>query len=190
MKPGLYSLLFFLSLGLPAAAMAATVGPSELETRFLQARAEFLKAEQGDAQALEQSIRHFQALIDHPNPPNYANTPPFFPALFSAYLGAAQSLQGRDAWLPWNKMRLTERGLSTLDRALARMGEVPTEARFAGNNVRQEIRLVAARTFVAVPAAIFHRADQGCQITRQLRKELAPGSELADALAPLAGACP
>jgi hypothetical protein len=90
--------------------------------------------------------------------------------LVLAYLGAAQTLQGREAWLPWNKMRATERGLASIDKALRQLAPRHEETRLRGNPVAAETRLVAATTFLSVPDAIFHRADQGHGL---LRKALA-----------------
>lgn len=42
------------------------------------------------------------------------------------YLGSTQALQGRDAFLPWNKMKLTEKGLATIDKALNLLGNLNT----------------------------------------------------------------
>lgn len=32
------------------------------------------------------------------------------------YLGSAETLQGREAFMPWNKMKFTERGLATIKK--------------------------------------------------------------------------
>ena len=32
------------------------------------------------------------------------------------YLGSTETLMGRDAFLPWNKMKYVEKGLSTIDK--------------------------------------------------------------------------
>ncbi len=42
------------------------------------------------------------------------------------YLGSTQALQGRDAFLPWNKMKFTEKGLATIDKALNLLGNLNT----------------------------------------------------------------
>ena len=81
--------------------------------------------------------------------------------LVLAYLGSAQTLQGRDAWLPWNKMRVTESGLAKIDKALRMLDARHETARLRGNPVAAQTRLIAAATFLAVPDFIFHRADQG-----------------------------
>lgn len=86
--------------------------------------------------------------------------------LVLAYLGSAQTLQGREAWMPWNKMKAVERGLSSIDKALRQLAPRHEEARLRGNPVAAETRLVAAATFLSIPDGIFHRADQGRGLLR------------------------
>lgn len=84
--------------------------------------------------------------------------------LYLAYLGAAQTLQGRDGWLPWQKLRATERGLDNIEKALRRL-----EAHHAQDNgatLALETRLVAASAYLAVPAR-FKRFDSGKQVLRE-----------------------
>lgn len=90
--------------------------------------------------------------------------------LYRAYLGAAQAIQGREAWLPWNKLRATERGLDTLDKALRQLSPAHDKVLVRGTPVSLEARLVAASTFVAIPDFIFHRADRGRQLLQDIAK--------------------
>ena len=39
-------------------------------------------------------------------------------ALSLVYLGSTQTLMGRDAFMPWNKMKYTEQGLATISKGL------------------------------------------------------------------------
>ncbi|MCV5656233.1 hypothetical protein OFN54_33340, partial [Escherichia coli] len=41
------------------------------------------------------------------------------------YLGSSETLQGRDAFMPWNKMKFTERGLATIQKGLDLMANQP-----------------------------------------------------------------
>jgi len=38
--------------------------------------------------------------------------------LFLAYQGSSYTLVGRDAWMPWNKIGYTEKGLDMIGKAL------------------------------------------------------------------------
>lgn len=84
-------------------------------------------------------------------------------ALTLAYLGSAQALMGRDAWMPWNKMKYTERGLATLDKGLSLLSEsqnVAEQPRRQGLPVNQLATAVAAATFTALPD-LFNRFERG-----------------------------
>lgn len=123
------------------------------------ADAAFARALAGDSTATGQAVAAYAPLAatDAPEAP-----------LYQAYLGAAQAMQGRDAWMPWNKIKATERGLDTLDKALRRIEPRHDTVAVHGVPVSLEARLVAATSFVAVPDAIFHRADQGRQLLQAI----------------------
>lgn len=148
-----FSLFLMLLAGLAQLAPAAPMADAD----FAAAQAIFLQAVAGDGGAVEEAVRRFGKLAatDTPQAP-----------LCAAYLGAAQAMQGRDAWMPWNKMRATERGLATLDKALRRLDAAHDKEIFRGTPLFVEIRLVAASTFLALPA-LFNRFDAGKQILRE-----------------------
>lgn len=128
---------------------------------FVAAETAFQKARAGNGAATEQAVSAFEGLAaaDAPEAP-----------LYRAYLGAAQAMQGREAWLPWNKVRATERGLDTLDKALRQVGPAHDKVLVRGTPVSLEARFVAASTFVAIPDLIFHRADRGRQMLQDIVK--------------------
>jgi hypothetical protein len=132
---------------------------ADIDANLTRAEAVFIQA-LAEKTGADRAVDAFAALVPDP-----AAAP-----LVLAYLGAAQTLQGREAWLPWNKMRATERGLASIDKALRQLAPRHEEARLRGNPVAAETRLVAASTFLSVPDAIFHRTDQGHGL---LRKALA-----------------
>lgn len=138
------------------ALSAAAPARADLAADFASAEAVFAKAAAKDSSVTDDAVRRFEQLsaADSPMSP-----------LFMAYLGAAQSMQGRDAWMPWNKMRATERGLDTLEKALRRLEPRHDRELARGAPVSIEVRLVAATTFIAVPA-MFNRYDQGKQALR------------------------
>ena len=146
--------LLALPLASPAAAQPAT------DPAFDTAFASFTKARQGDTTQLDATIAAFQA-------------PPVNPAMkpvYSAYLGSAYTLQGKAAWMPWNKMKFTDRGLDSIDQALA--GLRPEHDRLLVQGVPASLatRLVAAATFVAVPDALFHRRVAGKNLLAEMRR--------------------
>ena len=119
----------------------------------------FLKAAAGDSDATAGALKSFEALAAL----DVAEAP-----LYLAYLGALQTMQGRDAWMPWTKMKASEHGLDTLDKALRRLTPAHDQVAVRGVPVTLEAKFVAATSFVQVPDMIFHRADRG----RALLKEI------------------
>jgi hypothetical protein len=150
MRTALIASLTLLALAAAPAALADVSGD------FAAAEAVFQKAAANDTGATPDAVRRFEQLAAADSP----QTP-----LFTAYLGAAQTLQGRDAWMPWTKMRATERGLNTLEKALRRLEPRHDRELARGTPVSIEVRLVAATTYIAVPS-MFNRYDQGKQALR------------------------
>lgn len=92
------------------------------------------------------------------------------PLLF-ACLGSAMALQGKAAWMPWNKLKYTEQGLDQLDAALAMLKPEHGAVQVRGVSVALQTRLVAAATFVAVPDGLFHRRADGRKLLAALRAD-------------------
>lgn len=143
------------TLGLAGLLFLAVPAGAGQDDDFAAAGAIFHKAQAGDSGATDAAVTRFERLsAASPDQP-----------LYRAYLGAAQTLQGRDAWMPWTQLRATERGLATLDQALRQL-----EPRHEASGPRQtpvalETRLVAAATFIALPD-LFHRFDEAKAILR------------------------
>ena len=91
--------------------------------------------------------------------------------LQAAYLGSALAMQGKAAWMPWNKMKFTEQGLDQLDAALAMLKPEHGTVQVRGVPVTLQTRLVAAATFVAVPDGLFHRRADGRKLLAALRAD-------------------
>ena len=91
--------------------------------------------------------------------------------LAAACLGSALALQGKAAWMPWNKMKFTEQGLDQLDAALAMLKPEHGTVQVRGVPVTLQTRLVAAATFVAVPDGLFHRRADGRKLLAALRAD-------------------
>jgi hypothetical protein len=91
--------------------------------------------------------------------------------LLSACLGSALAMQGKAAWMPWNKMKLTEQGLDQLDAALGQLKPEHGTVLVRGVPVALQTRLVAAATFVAVPDGLFHRRADGRKLLATLRAD-------------------
>jgi len=141
------ALALFISL-LCASAGAA---PQEIApASFNQARQQFMAAANGKSSAADSAIEAFHtmaaSLPGHPLP--------------MAYEGAAYALKGRDASMPWDKMKYTEKGADMLEKALALLTPANDEALFNGTPESLEVRLVAANTLMALPD-FMNRRSQG-----------------------------
>jgi hypothetical protein len=127
---------------LAGACASAFATPREVApANFAQARQQFIGGAAGNAGARDAAIDTFHALAaaqpDHP--------------LYAAYEGAALSLKGRDALMPWDKMKFAEKGANMIEKALQMVGPEHDDALFNGSPESIEIRLVAANTLLALP---------------------------------------
>lgn len=126
-------------------------------TVWQAAQADFQRANAGELGAAADAAEKFSKLLaSEPTNP-----------LLLAYLGSAQSLQGRDAWAPWKKMKFVEAGLADIDRALALLKPEHAQAPAGGVSVASEVKLTAASTFLGLPG-FFNRADAGAKLANEL----------------------
>lgn len=143
MKPSILAILISLICS-TASAAPQEVAPAN----FTQARQQFMAAFEG--KGTDAAIDTFHALgASQPGHP-----------LFLAYEGAANALKGRDASMPWDKMKYTEKGADQLEKALALLTPAHDEALFLGSPESIELRLLAANTLLALPD-FMNRRSQG-----------------------------
>lgn len=128
------------------------------EAEFLDALKTLQQARNGEDRQIEPAIAAFDAL---------ARVEPQQPA-YAAYLGMALTLKAREAWMPWNKLKYSERGLDHIDQALAALKPQHDSQLLRGVPVSMETRLVAANTFLALPDGIFHRRASGKKLVDEL----------------------
>ncbi|NOR51208.1 MAG: hypothetical protein GQ470_01185 [Gammaproteobacteria bacterium] len=87
--------------------------------------------------------------------------------LVMVYLGSTYTLEGRDAWMPWTKMRKTERGLDIMDRAM-NMGRGHTgKLDYLDRETDIEIKTICAINFTQVPK-MFGRFGQGLELMESI----------------------
>lgn len=137
------------------AAQLVVLGPGlaraeDSTAAFVAAQADFERGRAGHAGGNERAHEQFRLLTEK-EPEN---------PLFLAYYGSTFAIQGRGAWAPWNKWRLTERGLDLLDQAVSMLRPEHDRWNVRGVPVALETRLVAASTFLAVPG-MFNRLEAG-----------------------------
>ncbi len=132
----------------------ATAAPADTTPAdFLTAQTQFDRGLAGDNAALDKAYALFEKLLaeqpDHP--------------LYLAYLGSSHTLQGRAAWMPWNKLKYVEQGLHFIDKGLAQLTPEHDQALLRGVPVSVETRLVAISTFIGIPE-FFNRFDSGKEL--------------------------
>lgn len=138
-----------LALILLSATLAAHAAPRDATPAgFAQARQQFFAGVAGNSGARDEALDAFHAMaIAHPGHP-----------LLLAYEGSALALQGRDAYMPWSKMKLSEKGANLIERALQQLSPEHDEALIDGTPESIEVRLVAANTLLALPEFMHRRA--------------------------------
>jgi len=80
--------------------------------------------------------------------------------LTMVYLGSTQTLQGRDAFLPWNKMKFTEQGLATIAKGIGLLNTLPKDIsqqeRIQGLPEAHLAQAMAAITYTSLPDMFNH----------------------------------
>jgi hypothetical protein len=154
MKTSLAAVLISLSLSSPlSASLAATDNPQQ----FLEAQSLFERGLRGSEKDNEQAAEKFRVLTER-EPDN---------PLYLAYYGSTFALKARDAYLPWNKLKLGEQGLDLIDKSLKKLGPEHDRQQLRSIPLSIETRLVAVNTFLKVPDSFFHRYDRGRSLLAQ-----------------------
>lgn len=142
-----------------AALLALSIGGAHaVETAaFARAQTQFLAARDGDNAAIDNAAERFDALLA---------AEPAHPLLL-AYAGSTTALRARAALWPWKKMSHAEDGLARIDKALALLQPAHDLTLVRGVPVSLETRLVAANTFLALPA-MFNRGARGQRLLAEI----------------------
>ncbi|UPQ90339.1 hypothetical protein [Vibrio sinaloensis] len=126
--------------------------------------ADYNLAAQGDADKVTQVYQQLTAQIEAQGTD----------ALSLVYLGSTQTLMGRDAWMPWNKMKYTEQGLATISKGLDLLASQPIalekQARIQGLPESLLARSIAASTFTSLPD-MFNHFERGYDLFLDLLHE-------------------
>lgn len=142
MKYAILSFALACAAGSALATPAAHSGPA-----FAAARQQFLAGSAGDASARDASIEAFEKL---------SGSQPGNP-VFLAYQGAGLALRGRDAMMPWDKMKYAEKGADMVEKAVSLLSPEHDSLLLNGTPVSIETRLVAANTLLALPGFMNRR---------------------------------
>ena len=151
----------FRFLLLPWALLATGLIPAfaapDSDPAYQLAMLEFTRAGNGDSSAVQSALDKFVRLKE-----KYPGD-----ALILARAGSLVTMQARDAWMPWNKMRFAEQGLDQLDQALAAVEKQGQATTGDGISYTQQVDLVAAITFSQLPK-FFNRHGQAERLFRKL----------------------
>lgn len=108
------------------------------------------QAAQGDEDLVEVAYEQLNATLE-----KEGATP-----LTLVYLGSTETLMGRDAFLPWNKMKFVEKGLATIDKSLHLLSDFETpiheQERIQGLPEAYLTRAMAAVTYSSLPDMFNH----------------------------------
>tara|TARA_Y100001960_G_scaffold128215_1_gene136512 strand:+ start:3791 stop:4465 length:675 start_codon:yes stop_codon:yes gene_type:complete len=122
------------------------------------------QAAQGDEEMVEAAYDALKSTLD-----KEGATP-----LTLVYLGSTETLQGRDAFLPWNKMKYVEKGLATIDKSLTLLNSieqpVAEQARVQGLPEAYLTRAMAATTYTSLPD-MFNHFERGYDLYLDLLSE-------------------
>ncbi len=109
MTTSVLKVLFFTSITLTAIPVNANPTPNIIS--------EYNEAVVGDGAKVEFAYQSLVQLIEQQGAK----------PLSLVYLGSTQTLQGREAFLPWKKMKYTEQGLATIDKGLSMLDTLPLD---------------------------------------------------------------
>ncbi|MCG2585702.1 hypothetical protein [Massilia sp. TS11] len=131
-----------LLIGALFASCCALAQGEEVQLKgYKEAVQNYVAATNGDASARDAAADAFGRLAaTHPEHP-----------LMLAYQGSAIALQGRDALMPWSKMKFAEQGANMIEKALNLLAPGHDSQTIGGVPESLETRLVAAQTLLALP---------------------------------------
>lgn len=85
--------------------------------------------------------------------------------------GSCQTLMGRDAWLPWNKMRYVNEGLVHIERALTDLNTADNKRLFQGIPVYVFVWMMAASNYLNLPDNMFHTRQRGLALLEKIKAQ-------------------
>lgn len=142
MNPNTSSRRFIRSLAaLAVSAVLSAPAWAVPDAQFVPLFEQFNVINNGDDSKLDQVADGFAALL---------KTEPTNPVLL-AYVGTTTSMKANTTILPWKKMSYAEDGMAMLDKALAALTPAHDAPIQRGTPGSIEVKLLAAKTFLAVP---------------------------------------
>lgn len=87
--------------------------------------------------------------------------------LLLVYYGSTETLMGKYAWMPWNKLGYVKNGIGHIERALRLARQQKTRGKSAAPSPLEEVQLVAASTYVVLPDR-FNTLESGRRLLTRL----------------------
>lgn len=140
--PLLSAVIAIASVSINVAAQASEIPEAVLE--------HFQFASQGNKDATKSAYESLLALNE-----NKPGSP-----LINTVLGSTETMMGRDAWMPWNKMKYVERGLARMDKAIQLLSPEDLAHTFQGLPLPIWVQTTVGCTFVEMPQ-MFNRLNAG-----------------------------
>ncbi|WP_434998039.1 hypothetical protein ACRZ5S_04240 [Vibrio scophthalmi] len=141
-----------------SAVLATSIGSAHLYANpTADILASYSQAADGDEAMVETVYDQLNALIEQQGAK----------PLTMVYLGSTQTLQGRDAFMPWNKMKYTEQGLATMAKGIGLLDTLPEDInqqeRIQGLPEAYLAQAMAAVTYTSLPD-MFNHFERGYDI--------------------------
>ena len=124
----------------------------------------YYQAADGDESKTEEAYNAFTALVEKEGAK----------PLTLVYQGSAETLLGRDAWMPWNKMKHVEQGLAKISKGLTLLSAnnltLAEQENIMGLPEYYLSRAMAATTYTQLPD-LFNHFEPGYELYLQLLAE-------------------
>lgn len=142
-----------LSLCALSFGVQATAG-EELHSALLP---DYIAASDGDRDAFDRAFEGYE---------QWVKKSPESPTA-QVYYGGVLALKGRDAWMPWNKMKHTEKGLDIMAKAVDLIEKGPAASDERALAERVDVLSLAGINFTQVPD-MFGRFEEGYDLLQGL----------------------
>ena len=117
----------------------------------------YIAASSGDRDAFEKAFEGYEQWVkESPESPTA-----------QAYYGGVLALKGRDSWMPWNKMKHTEKGLDIMAKAVDLIEKAPAASDGSALAERVDVLSLAGINFTQVPD-MFGRFEEGYGLLQAL----------------------
>ena len=130
----------------------------QVKDGFTSALTQFERGVNGSKKAAADALEQFR-LLSEQQPDN---------PLYLAYYGSSITIRGRDAWMPWTRLKLGDQGLDIIGTAVKMLGPAHDNATAGSTPLSLATKLVAASTFLKMPDTYFHHFEAGRNLLAEM----------------------